>query len=89
MDFPSSLDGKESACNAGDPGSKPGEGNGCPSQYSCLENSKDRGTFWATDHVNQESEMTEQLVHTHIHTQTLDIPYPPEIGEVLKVFFFS
>ena len=63
--------------------------NGCPSQYSCLENSKDRGTFWATDHVNQESEMTEQLVHTHIHTQTLDIPYPPEIGEVLKVFFFS
>ena len=43
------LSGKESACNAGDvgliPGSKksPGEGNGNPLQYSCLENSVDRG----------------------------------------------
>ena len=40
---------KESACNAGDPhsvpglGRSPGEGNGNPSQYSCLENSMDRG----------------------------------------------
>ena len=40
--------GKESACNAGDPGSIPGlgrsseEGNGNPLQYSCLENSMDR-----------------------------------------------
>ena len=40
---------KESACNAGDPGSihglgrSPGEGNGNPLQYSCLENPKDRG----------------------------------------------
>ena len=42
-------DGKESACSAGDPGSIPGsgrspaEGNGNPVQYSCLENSVDRG----------------------------------------------
>ena len=41
-------DGKESACNAGDLGSiprlgrSPGEGNGYPLQYSCLENSMDR-----------------------------------------------
>ena len=47
--FPSSSDGKESACNAGDPGSipgsgrAPGEGNGYPLQYSCLENPMDRG----------------------------------------------
>ena len=40
-------DGKESACNVGDPGStpglgrSPGEGNGNPLQYSCLENSMD------------------------------------------------
>ena len=46
--FPSDSDGKESACNAGDPGSipglrrSPGEGNGNPFQYSCLENSMDR-----------------------------------------------
>ena len=45
----SSSDGKESACNAGDPGLIPGsgrshgEGNGYPLQYSCLENSVDRG----------------------------------------------
>ena len=45
QDFPDGSDGKESACNAGDPGSIPGlgrfpgEGNGNPLQYSCLENS--------------------------------------------------
>ena len=36
-------DGKESAYNAGDMGSIPGEGNGNPLQYSCLENSMDGG----------------------------------------------
>ena len=46
--------GKESACNAGDPGSipgsgrPPGEGNGNPLQYSCLENHMDRGAWQAT-----------------------------------------
>ena len=46
--FPGSSDGKESACNEGDLGSvhglgrSPGEGNGNPLQYSCLENSMDR-----------------------------------------------
>jgi len=45
-------DGKESACNAGDTGlipgsgSSPGEGNGNPLQYSCLENSMNRGALW-------------------------------------------
>ena len=54
--FPCSLVGKEFACNAGDPGSipgsgrSPGEGNGNPLQYSCLENSMDRGAWWATVH---------------------------------------
>ena len=44
-----SLDGKESACSAGDPGSipglgrSPGEGNGNPLQYSCLGNFVKRG----------------------------------------------
>ena len=43
---------KEFACNAGDPGliprlgKSPGEGNGYPFQYSCLENSVDRGAQW-------------------------------------------
>ena len=48
--FPCSSVGKESACNAGDPGSIPGEGNGHPLQYSCLGNPLDRGAWWATVH---------------------------------------
>ena len=56
------LSGKESACNAGDPGStpglgrSPGEGNGNPLQYSCLENSMDRGAWWATVHAVAKSQ---------------------------------
>ena len=56
MDFPGGSDSKESACNAGDSGSipesgrSPGEGNGNPLQYSCLENPMDRGIWWATVH---------------------------------------
>ena len=47
---------KASACNAGDLGSipgsgrSPGEGNGNPLQYSCLENPMDGGAWWATVH---------------------------------------
>ena len=47
---------KASAYNAGDPGSipglgrSPGEGNGNPLQYSCLENPMDRGAWRATAH---------------------------------------
>ena len=54
--FPGSSDGKESAHSAGDPGSNPGsgrspgEGNGNPLQYSCLENSMDRGAWQAIVH---------------------------------------
>ena len=61
MGFPGSSDGKESACNAGDSGSipgsgrSPGEGNGNPQQYYCLENSKDRP--WC----RKELDMTESL----------------------------
>ena len=55
--LPVGSDGKESACNAGDPGSipgsgrSPGEGNGNPLQYFCLQNSMDRGAWWAAVHV--------------------------------------
>ena len=50
------LSGKESTCNAGDLGlisglgRFPGEGNGYPFQYSCLENPMDRGAWRATVH---------------------------------------
>ena len=62
MDFPDSSVGKESTCNAGEPGSIPGlgrfpgEGNGYPLQYSGLENSMDC------------------IVHTQM-TKIHDIPY--------------
>ena len=47
----------------------PGEGNGNPLQYSCLENSVDRGAWWAIVHGAAELDTTEQLTHTHINTQ--------------------
>ena len=56
MGFPGGSDGKESPCSAGDtgliPGSGrfPGEGNGYPLQYFCLENPMYKGAWWATVH---------------------------------------
>ena len=49
-------------------GRSPGVGNSNPVQYSCLENSKDRGVWRATVHGVAELDTTE---HTHIHTQTI------------------
>ena len=54
--FPGGSEVKAYACNAGDLGSipglgrSPGEGNGNPLQYSCLENSMEGGAWWATVH---------------------------------------
>ena len=54
--FPGGSDSKMSAYNAGDPvsipgsGRSPGEGNGNPLQYSCLENPMDGGAWLATVH---------------------------------------
>ena len=57
LGVPGSLDGKESACNSGDPesGRSPGEENDYPLQYSCLENSMDRGAWWAKVHGGAKS----------------------------------
>ena len=55
-DFPSGSVVKDLPVNAGDSGSIPGlgrcpgEGNGNPLQYSCLENPMDRRVWWATAH---------------------------------------
>ena len=54
--LPCSSNGKESACNSGDPdlipglGRSSGEGNGNPLQYSCLQNPMDRGAWQSTVH---------------------------------------
>ena len=83
LDFPGGSDGKESACNSGDLGPipglgrSPGEGNGNPYQYSCLENPMDREAWQATVHeVAEELNTTEWLSpslsvsYTHTHTLT-------------------
>ena len=66
--FLGGSDGKESACNAGDLGSlpgwgrSPGEGDGNPLQYSCLENPTDRGAWQATvKGGRKESDRADQL----------------------------
>ena len=70
MGLTGGSDGKKSACNSGYPGSVPGsgnlpgEGNGNPFQYSCLENSMDRGAWQATysPWSCKEVDMTERLI---------------------------
>ena len=61
MSFPDGTDGKLSACNAGDlhlisgSGRPPGKGNGNPFQYSCLNNSLDRGAWKAVGSMGSQT----------------------------------
>ena len=70
---------KESTCNEGDLGSisglgiSPGEGNGYSLQYSCLENSRDRGTWWATVHGITKSWTRLEELSTHTHTREINL----------------
>ena len=63
--FPGGSDIRQSACNVGNPGSisgcrrAPGEGNGYPLQYSCLENPRDGGAWWASVYGVTESHTTD------------------------------
>ena len=66
-------DSKESTCNAEDPGSIPGsrrsvrEGYGNPLQYSCLENSMERGAWWATVHrVTKSQTQLSKIGRAHV-----------------------
>ena len=76
------LSGKATGCNAEDPGlipgsgRSPGEWNDYPLQYSCLENSMDKGA-WQVHGVPKELDMTEQL--------TLSLHF----SVYLKVFFID
>ena len=74
MGFPGGSDCKESACSAGDrvwiagSGRSPGEGNGNPLQYFCLENSMDRGAWWATIHRVTKSQSREFSISGEVNT---------------------
>ena len=76
LGFPGGSDSRESACNAGDLGStpgsgrSPGEGNGNPLQYSCLENSMDRGAWRATVHG-----VAKSWIHTTEHSSLTTTNY--------------
>ena len=85
----SGLDFKEYACNARDPGSipglgrSPGEGNGDPLQYSCLENSMDRGAWRATVYGLPIVDMTERLTHASFHLACCLYTFPYHISVML------
>ena len=70
--FPGGSNSKESACDAGDPGLipglgiSPGEGNIKSLQYSCLENSMDRGTWQTTVHGVTKSDTTVRLTEVEV-----------------------
>ena len=88
MGFPGGSDNKESACSAGNPGlipglgRSPGEGNGNPLPYSCLENPMDRGAWWATVHgVAEVLDTTERLHNTpHEPAMLLQDTHPKEMA---------
>ena len=82
MGFPGGSDGRESACNSGDPdlipglGRSSGKGNGNPLQYSCLENSMDREAWLATVHgVSKGRKQLSARAHTHTHTHNQAAQY--------------
>ena len=73
MGFPDGSGVKNLPDNSGDTGlilgsgKSPGEGNGNPVQYSCLENPMDRGAWWPTVHgVTKESNTTKLQQHINI-----------------------
>ena len=83
MGFPGGSIGKESAYNAGNPGlvpglgRSPGEGNGNPLQYSCLEIPMDRGAWQVIVHG----------VTRVVHDLVTKLPPPPYIHEIITTIF--
>ena len=69
MGFPGGSEVKASACNAGDPGLTPGEGNGNPLQYSCLENPMEGGAWWATVHgvAKSQTQLSDKLLSSSMY----------------------
>ena len=91
MSFPGDSDNKESACNAGDPGSvpgwgrSPGEGNGYPLPYSCLENPMDRGAWQATFHGVAKSRAQLSDYHKWPSLAAAHLGQPTQVSYALKI----
>ena len=86
---PGGSDSKASACNVGDQGCvfrsgrSPGEGNGDPLQYSCLENSMARGAWQVTDHgIAKNQTQLEKAMAPHSSTLAWQIPWMEEPGRL-------
>ena len=79
--FPGSSEVKASACNVGELGSipglerSPGEGNGNPVQYSCLENPMDRGAWWAILHgvAENQTRLSDCTVYFYVYSMYFSI----------------
>ena len=89
---PGGSEVKASASNAGDLGSipgsgrSPGEGNGNPFQYSCLENPMDGGSWWATVHgVAKSQTRLSDLTFTFTSILAWRIPWTEEPGKLLSM----
>ena len=88
VDFSNGSGSKESTCNAGDLGSipdlgrSPGERNGNPLQYACLENPMDRGAWQATVHVLTKNQT--RLSNFHLRIKG-DLCGSPENWWFLKI----
>ena len=93
--LPGGLDGKASTCNAGDPGSipglgrYPGEGNGNPLQYSCLENSMDGGAWWATVHgvTKSQTQLSDFTTHSQHDLPVMMLNFG-QLPELMSTRFF-
>ena len=93
--FPGGSDSKESTCSAGDPGWIPGlgrspkKGNGYPLQYSCLENSTDRGAWQATVHGGHKESDTTERHFFHFHFAWPEFTLPLENSSLYSSFSFN
>ena len=83
-EFPGGSDGKASACGAGDHGSipglgrSPGEGNGTPLRYSCLENSHGRRSLVGYSTWGREESLMTERLHFHFqHLQPMKLMIKP------------
>ena len=87
VDFPAGSDGKRIRLQCGRPllGRSSGEENGYPLQYSCLENSKNRGAWQAIVHGVTESDMTELLTEGSVNAQNHLGNHFGNIGLKLKI----